>query len=65
MSTLTGKWRVQVGKGKSAYTDRYTFDGGKIVPSRAILYYNSLNTHSGHKKRLIRPDGTVAARVIT
>lgn len=59
----TGMWRVQVGKGKSAYKDRYTFTTGERL--RAIMHFNSLNTHSGHKKRLVRPDGTIEARVLT
>lgn len=59
----TGEWRVQVGKDKSAYKDRYTFVAQES--NRAIFYFNSLNTHSGHKKRLVRPDGTIEARVLT
>jgi hypothetical protein len=60
-----GKWLVQVGKGRGSYTTRYTFTGNKIHNSRALLYYSSLNTHSGGKKRLINPDGKIVARVIT
>lgn len=58
-----GQWRVQVGKGSGKYTDRYTFPSAQ--QGRAILYFNSLNTHSGYKKRLINPLGEVVARVIT
>jgi len=53
-------WRVQVGKGKSAYKDRYVFDN----ISQAVAWYNGINTHSGYKKRLVGPNGVVA-RVIT
>ena len=56
-------WRVQVGKGKSAYKDKYTFDENER--NRAVKWFNSINTHSGYKKRLVRPDGTVEARVLT
>lgn len=59
----TGKWRVQIGKDKSSYADKYTFPAEQR--NSAVRYFNSLNTHSGHKKRLIRPDGTVEARVLT
>lgn len=58
-----GQWRVQVGKGKSSYKDRYTFADDQ--EERAKLFYNSLNTHGGHKKRLVNPDGVVIWRVLT
>lgn len=60
-------YSIEVGKGKSKYKVRYTFC--RHQQSRAHLYYNSLNTHSGYKKRLIRitRDGVrkVLARVLT
>ena len=60
---MKGFWTVQVGKGKGAYKDRYTFTATEH--HRAVLYFNSLNTHSGYKKRLVNPEGKVVARVIT
>lgn len=57
-------YEVQVGKDKSSYTTRYSLTETGLHSSRAWLYYSSLNTHSGHKKRLLR-DGRVIARTIT
>lgn len=57
-------FEVQVGKGKGSYKTRYQFTNDSIVSSRAILYYNSINVHSGYKKRLLK-DGKVIARCIT
>ena len=59
--TYKGKWAVQVGKGKSAYKDRYIFDN----EGQAHLWFQSINSHSGYKKRLVDPTGRVVARVIT
>lgn len=60
----TGSWLVQVGFGnKGRYTTKYSFKGGS--PSRAMLYYYGLNVHSGHKKRLVNPEGKVIDRVLT
>lgn len=58
-----GQWRVQVGKDRGAYRDRYSFS--KDEGNRARLWYDGLNVHSGYKKRLVTPDGKVAAREIT
>lgn len=62
-TAVKGMWCVQVGRGKSSYKTRYTF--GENYRNQAVLYFNALNTHSGYKKRLVRPDGTVEARVLT
>jgi len=43
---------VQVGKGKSAYQNRYTFTGN--LP-QAVQYYNGINIGRGYKKRLVMP----------
>jgi hypothetical protein len=54
-------WEVQTGKGKGKYAPRYTFDNAL----EAWYWYRGINTHSGHKKRLLRHDGglvTVVAR---
>jgi len=40
---------VQVGKGKSAYTTRYSFDN---LP-QAVKYYACINIGRGYKKRLV------------
>ena len=50
------RWIVETGKGRGAYNNHYTF----ATFSRAIFHFNYLNTHSGHKKRLVRvsPDGS-------
>ncbi len=58
-----GKWRVQVGYKKGAYKDRYTLPSDK--PNLAHVYYNGLNTHSGYKKRLVGPDGTIVLRYLS
>lgn len=57
----TGKWLVQIGKDKSSYKTKYDVSS----MSQALLYYYSLNTHNGHKKRLVKPDGSVMTREIT
>lgn len=54
-------YHIQVGKGKGSYQTRYSVKGW----NRAVFWYNGLNTHSGHKKRLIDCNGEVLARVIT
>ena len=56
-----GLWEVQVGKGSSSYTTKYSFENDE---ARALLYYVSLNTHSGHKKRLLH-NGVVVKRYIS
>jgi hypothetical protein len=56
-----GPWRVQVGKDRGHYRTRYTLNSRKA----AEFYYTSLNTHSGHKKRIVAPDGKVVARYIS
>jgi hypothetical protein len=54
-------YKVQVGKGKGAYTDKYSFASAR----QAVLWYNGINVHSGHKKRLIDPFGKTIARELT
>jgi hypothetical protein len=56
-----GTWEVQVGKGSGSYTTKYSFENDE---ARALLYYASLNTHSGHKKRLLF-NGKVVKRYIS
>lgn len=60
-------YAVQVGKGKNKYKVRYLFDSGDELKdwNNAVRHFNSLNTHSGHKKRIVNENGTVLARVIT
>ena len=41
---------VQVGRGKSSYTTRYTIIGSL---SQAVMYYNGVNIGNGYKKRLV------------
>lgn len=43
---------VQIGRGKSAYTTRYSFKGEL---ARAVFYYRGINIGRGYKKRLIMP----------
>lgn len=57
-------WEIQTGKGKGSYKTRYKFTEPGLHSSRAHLYYRSINTHSGYKKRLLR-DGKVVARYIS
>jgi len=54
-------WKIQVGKDKGSYVTRYSLPG----EAQAVRYFNSLNTHSGYKKRLLDPNGKVVARVLT
>ncbi len=61
MSETSTVWRVQVGKGDGSYTTKYVFSSEQ----QAILYFNSLNTHSGNKKRLVNPSGKVTAIVLS
>ena len=57
----TKTYKVQDGKGRGAYRTRWTFDNEQ----QARRWYAGINTHSGYKKRLVAPDGTVLERVIT
>jgi hypothetical protein len=41
---------IQVGKGKSAYKDRYVFVGDL---NKALFYYRCINIGYGYKKRLM------------
>jgi hypothetical protein len=41
---------VQVGKGKSAYKNKYLFKGDI---RKAAFYYESINIGNGYKKRLL------------
>jgi hypothetical protein len=43
---------VQIGKGKSAYKTKYSFEGNL---GRALFYYNAINIGNGYKKRLYMP----------
>lgn len=61
MTEDSGAWRVQVGKGRSHYRTRYTLNS----QGQAERYYDGLNTHSGHKKRLVAPDGKIMRRYIS
>ena len=54
-------YKIQVGHGKSSYTTKWEFDSQLT----AWRWYDSLNTHSGAKKRLIGPEGEVLDRQIT
>lgn len=59
---------VEIGKGKGSYEVKYSFC--RHEENRALVHYNSLNTHSGHKKRLVLLSKgvhprTVLARVLT
>jgi hypothetical protein len=55
-------YEVQTGMGKGKYTARYRFE----TWNQAVRWYNSINAHSGGKKRLINLEtGKVEARVIT
>jgi len=47
------KFEVQIGRGKSAYTTRYTFTGNL---HQAVMYYRCVNIGRGYKKRLVMPD---------
>jgi hypothetical protein len=58
---MSEKWRVQIGKGKGSYSDKYVFDS--LITAR--IWYSGINTHSGYKKRLIDPNGKVVHRNIT
>ena len=61
IATLDGKkiiytdltrFEVQVGKGHSAYTTRYQFEGEL---ARAVMHYRGINIGNGYKKRLLMP----------
>lgn len=43
---------VQIGRGKSAYTTRYSFRGNL---HQAVMYYRCINIGRGYKKRLVMP----------
>jgi hypothetical protein len=43
---------VQIGKGKSAYKTRWSFEGNI---HKAVMYYRGLNIGNGYKKRLFAP----------
>lgn len=59
----TARWLVQVGKDKGSYSTKYSF--GPSEGDRAFFYYRSLNTHSGYKKRLVKPDGEIECRYVS
>ena len=43
---------VQIGRGKSGYTTRYSFTGNL---HQAVFYYRGINIGRGYKKRLVMP----------
>ncbi len=43
---------VQIGRGKSGYTTRYSFKGNL---HQAVFYYRGINIGRGYKKRLVMP----------
>lgn len=58
-ATLDGKhiayhnfteFRVQVGRGKSTYKDRYLIIGNL---GQAVMYFRGINIGNGYKKRLV------------
>lgn len=58
-------WLVQVGKGKGSYKNKYDFKNDLGSPSgRPVFYYSCLNTHSGHKKRLVRINNETGERKV-
>lgn len=63
MTEGAGKWRVQVGKDKGSYKDRYTFPLNRS--EQAVFWYNGINVHSGYKKRLVNPEGVVIRKELT
>jgi hypothetical protein len=54
------KFQIQVGKGNSSYKTIYSFENEE----QAMLYYQSLNVHSGYKKRFL-DDGKIIFRTLT
>lgn len=62
--TDTTTFEVQVGRGKGAYTTRYSFKGEL---ARAVFYYRGINIGRGYKKRLVMPDAIrpVLARALS
>lgn len=57
----SGKFLVQDGYGRGAYSNRYSVE----TEGQAYALYNAINTHSGHKKRIVDPDGVTVARYIS
>ena len=49
-------YAVQVGKGRGAYSTRYTFNNA----AQAELYFRCINIGNGYKKRLLEGDRVVA-----
>jgi hypothetical protein len=58
------EFRIQVGKGKSAYKTKYSFTGNL---GQAVLYYGAINIGNGYKKRLymVGANKPIIARVIS
>jgi hypothetical protein len=54
------KFQIQVGKGSGSYKTIYSFENEE----QAIFYYQSLNVHSGYKKRFL-DEGKIIFRTIT
>lgn len=59
----TRQWLVQVGRDASSYHTKYSF--GPFEEDRARYFYNGLNAHSGHKKRLVNPEGGIVERYLS
>lgn len=56
------QYAVQVGKGKSAYRTRWTFED----LNQAMMWYNGINSWGGGKKRLVdRDTGKIIERYIS
>lgn len=55
------KFLVQSGYGRGSYETRYALD----TLGEAVRWYEGINTHSGHKKRLVDPEGKVLDRYIS
>jgi hypothetical protein len=51
--TYDTEFLVQVGKGRSGYTTRYSFKGQLHL---ALVYYKAINIGRGYKKRLVMPN---------
>jgi len=46
------RFEVQIGRGKSAYKTKYSFEGNL---HQAVMYYRCINIGRGYKKRLVMP----------
>lgn len=62
--TTSHIFEVQTGKNKGKYQTWYRFVGNLGAEGQAYLYYRSINTGNGYKKRLLK-DGKVIERYIS